>query len=56
VTHQFLIYADDVHILGNYTNTIKNKDTLIGTSNKIGLEVNTEKTMYMLMSDHQNAG
>jgi hypothetical protein len=37
-------------------NTIKkNTQTLIDTSKEVGLEVNTEKTKYMLLSHHQNA-
>jgi hypothetical protein len=31
-------------------------EALIDTSKEVGLEVNTEKTKYMLMSHHQNAG
>jgi hypothetical protein len=31
-------------------------ETLIGTSKEVGLEVNAEKTKYMLLSRHQNAG
>jgi hypothetical protein len=55
-THQLLIYADDVHLLGDNIDTIKkNTETLIATS-KVSLEVNTEKTKYMLLSYHQNAG
>jgi hypothetical protein len=34
----------------------KNAQTLIEASKEVGLEVNTEKTKYMLMSRHQNAG
>jgi hypothetical protein len=30
-------------------------ETLIDTSKEVGLEVNTEKTKYMLLSRHQNA-
>jgi ribosomal protein S2 len=30
--------------------------TLIDASNEVGLEVNTEKTKYMLLSRHKNAG
>jgi hypothetical protein len=36
--------------------TCQNKETLIDASKKVGLEVNTEKTKYMLLSRHQNAG
>jgi hypothetical protein len=31
-------------------------ETLIDASKEVGLEVNTEKTKYMLLSRHQNAG
>jgi hypothetical protein len=31
-------------------------ETLIDTSKEVGLDVNTEKTKYMLLSRHQNAG
>jgi hypothetical protein len=34
----------------------KNTQTLIDASKEIGLEVNTEKTKYMSLSRHQNAG
>jgi cytochrome oxidase assembly protein ShyY1 len=55
-THQLLIYADDVNLLGDNKDTIKkNTGTLIGTSKVVCLKVNTEKTKYMLWSRHQNA-
>jgi hypothetical protein len=31
-------------------------EILIDPSKQVGLEVNTEKTKYMLLSHHQNAG
>jgi hypothetical protein len=34
----------------------QNTETLIGFSKEVGLEVNAEKTKYMLLSRHQNAG
>jgi hypothetical protein len=38
-------------------NTIKkNTETSTDSSKEVGLEVNTEKTKYMLLSRHQNAG
>jgi hypothetical protein len=56
-THQLLVYADDVNILGGSIHTIrKNRDALLITSKEIGLEVNAEKTEYMVMSEDQNAG
>jgi hypothetical protein len=52
-----LVYADDVSLLGDNINDIKkNTQTLTDASKDVGLEVNTEKTMYMLLSLHQNAG
>jgi hypothetical protein len=47
-THQLLAYTDDVNLLGDNIDTIKkNKETLIDTCKKVGLEVNVEKTKYM---------
>jgi sorting nexin-29 len=55
-THQLLAYADDVTLLGYKIETInKNTETLIEASKEVGLEVNVEKTKYMLVSDYQNA-
>jgi hypothetical protein len=49
-------YADDVNLLGDNIDTIeKNMETLIGTSNEVGLETNVEKIKYMLVSRHQDA-
>jgi hypothetical protein len=54
-THQLLIYADDVNLLGDNIDIInKNTRTLIDASKEVGLEVNAEKTKYMLLSHHQN--
>jgi hypothetical protein len=56
-THLLLVYADDVNLLGDNIDTMKkNTETLIGVSKEVGLKVNSEKTKYMLMSHHQNAG
>jgi hypothetical protein len=44
-THQLLVYADYVNLLGDSGNTIKeNSETLLGASRDIGLEINAEKT------------
>jgi len=56
-THQLLVYADDVNILGGSIHTIKEKaDALVVASTEIGVEVNADYTMYMVMSRDQNAG
>jgi hypothetical protein len=49
--------SDHINLLGNI-NTIKRntQKTLIDASKEVGLEVNTEKTKYILLSRHQNAG
>jgi hypothetical protein len=52
-THQLLAYDDDddVNILGENTDTVqKNTEALLDAGKEIGLEVNSEKTKYMLMS------
>jgi hypothetical protein len=53
-THQLLACADDVNLLGD---TIKkNTETLIAPSKEVGVKVNAEKSKYMLLPHHQNAG
>jgi hypothetical protein len=45
-----------VNLLGDNIDTInKNTHTLIDASKDVGLEVNVEKTKYMLVSRGQNA-
>jgi hypothetical protein len=52
-----LVYADDVNLLGDNIYTIKeNTKAANDATKKVGLEVTPEKTTYMLMSRHQNAG
>jgi hypothetical protein len=56
-THQLLVYADDASLLGDSVNTIKeNSETLLESSRDVGLEINAEKTKYMIMSRHPNSG
>jgi hypothetical protein len=56
-THQLLVYADDINLLRDSTNIIKqNTETLLDASRNIGLEINAEKTKYTIMSHHLISG
>ena len=49
-TLQLLVYADDVNILGGSVHTVKaNTEALIVASKETGLEINVDKTKYMVM-------
>ena len=55
-THQLLAYADDVNILGGSAHTVEeNAEALLVATKEIGLEVNADKTKYMVMSRDRNA-
>jgi hypothetical protein len=52
--HQLLA---DVNLLGDNIDTIKkNTETLIDGSKEVGVEINVEKTKYILLSCPQNVG
>jgi hypothetical protein len=56
-THQLLVYANNVNLLGENVNILKkNAEALLDASKETGLEVNSEKTNYMFMSCHQTVG
>jgi hypothetical protein len=56
-TCQIVVHADDVNILRRSIYTLKkNTEILVVTSKEIGLEVNAEKTKYMIISREQHAG
>ncbi|KAJ4435881.1 hypothetical protein ANN_18501 [Periplaneta americana] len=53
--HQLYFYADDVNMLGEHPQTIReNTGILPGGSKEIGLEVNPENTKHMIMFPDQN--
>ena len=56
-THQFLVYADDVNILGGSIHTVKeNAEALVVATKETGLEANVDKTKYVVMPREQTAG
>jgi sorting nexin-29 len=56
-TQQLVAYAGDVNILGGSTRAVKEiAESLVIATKEIGLEVNADKTKYMVMSRDQNAG
>ena len=53
--YQLLAYADNVNMLGENLQTIReNTEIFIKASKDIGLEVNSEKTKYMITSRQEN--
>jgi hypothetical protein len=56
-THQLLAYADDVNLLEDSVDNIReNTETLFDASKEVGVEINVEKNKYMLLSGQQNVG
>jgi preprotein translocase subunit YajC len=54
-THQLVVYADNVNILGGIIDTVQeNKEDLLQANREVSLEVNTEAIKTMAMSHHQN--
>jgi hypothetical protein len=55
-THQLLVYADDVNLLGESTDPTREiREALLVTGTEIGLGVNEENINYMFTSCEQNA-
>ena len=56
-THQLLAYADDVNILEGSKHMVKeNAEALVVATKETGLQVNADKTKYMVTSREQTAG
>jgi hypothetical protein len=56
-TLQLLVYAADVNIMGGRVHTRKgNTKSLLADSKEFGLEVNVDKTKYMVTPRDLNAG
>ena len=56
-THQLLVYADEDNILGGSVHSVmENAETLVVATKEAGLEVNADKSKYMVKSRDQNAG
>jgi hypothetical protein len=57
-TYQLLVRVDDINLLGDNIDTIRNRETSIEANKKFGLKVNKEKTTCtcILLSHHQNTG
>jgi hypothetical protein len=56
-TPQLLTYAEDVNKLGGSVHTVRgNAEALVVATKQIGIEVNTVKPRYMVMSRNRNAG
>jgi len=54
-TYWFLVYAEGVVLLGGTIHTVKeNAEILVLARKEIGIEVYTDKTMYMVISRDQN--
>ena len=55
-THQLRVYAEDNTLGGSVHTVKKTANALVVPSKEIGLEVNADKNMYMVMSGDRYAG
>jgi hypothetical protein len=55
-THKLLVYADDINLLGYSLNSVKqNTRSLLEAVRNLSLEINAEKTNYMIISRLPNS-
>jgi len=55
--NQLFVYADDVDLIGDDIETLQsNTDVLVKACDEIGLQVNLEKTQYILSRNIGNNG
>ena len=54
--HQPLVYTDIVNILGGSSHVLQNTKALLVSIKEICLEVNADKTKYMVMSRDHDVG
>jgi hypothetical protein len=56
-THQILVYIDDINKLGENRNNIRNNtEAVLEASREVGLEADTKKTKYKVVSHQQYGG
>ena len=56
-THQLLVYSGDVNMIGENVLTMKkNAKSSLASGREIGLEANSLKTKYVIMTPEHNAG
>jgi len=55
--HQLLVCADDINVGGKQVYCKKKKKKAVLEAGKeVGLEINTDKTKYIVVSHHRNGG
>ena len=55
-SHQFLVCVDAVNVTGESVHALKKTEVLVAASKEVRLEINADKTKYVVMCGDQNAG